>query len=173
MISTRNQIIEIINPKSIGCELGVFEGDFSKILIDSKKFDLFYIVDIFSGTAMNFGKVYHDASLLQKVIEEKFKEYNNIKIIKNDSLTFLKSVQNNYFDFIYIDTIHSYEQTIQELNEAYRVTRSGGLVCGHDYNIKEFPGVCKAVAEFCTKHSLTYRTTNQDYYESFIITISK
>jgi len=173
MINTRNQITNLLKQDIIGCELGVFEGAFSKILIDSNKFSKLYLVDTFDGEASNFGKAYRDASILEKYVNNRFTNDYRIEVIKNDSISFLKSMPANYFDFIYIDTVHSYDLTIKELNESHRVVKNNGLISGHDFNVKEFPGVCKAVNEFCLAKNIKYTITNQDYYESYIINLIK
>lgn len=172
MINTREQITDLLNYNSVGCELGIFEGEFSQILVNSNKFDKLYLVDTFSGKAYNFGKEYEDASVLENKAKNRFESYPVIEVIKNDSLSFLKSMPNNSFDFIYIDTIHSYEQTIIELEEAYRTIKNSGLICGHDYCL-QFSGVIRAVTEFCEKYMHKILVTQEKDYPSFILTVLK
>lgn len=172
MISTREQIPEILDSQNIGCELGVFEGEYSKILIDSNKFNKLYLVDVFSGHTSNFGKVCADASVLEFKVKDRFKNDERVAVIKQDSVSFLKSIPDNFFDFVYIDTIHSYEQATQELKESYRVVKKGGWICGHDY-CKEFYGVIKAVNEFCQQFNLDVIITTDHPYPSFIINLIK
>ena len=43
-IPHRDNITNLLPLNSIGCELGVFEGDFSQKLIDSKKFHKLYLI---------------------------------------------------------------------------------------------------------------------------------
>lgn len=172
MINTRNEITDLLNENSVGCELGVFEGDFSKILIQSNKFNKLFLVDVFNGKAYNFGKKYHDASVLENQVKNRFKEYSYVEVIKNDSLSFLKSIPDNSLDFIYIDTVHSYDQTKLELEESYRVIKNNGFVCGHDY-CQMFSGVIQSVQEFISKHNLQTIVTTEADFPSFIIKISK
>lgn len=172
MINIRNEITNLLNENSIGCELGVFEGDFSEILIQSNKFTKLFLVDIFNGEASNFGKEYKDASVLENQVKNRFKEYSSIEIIKNDSLSFLISLPDNSLDFIYIDTVHSYDQTKLELEESYRVIKNNGFVCGHDY-CEMFSGVIQSVQEFISKHNLQTIVTTEADFPSFIIKISK
>ena len=168
MINTRNQIPNLLHENSVGCELGVFEGDFSKILIQSNKFTKLFLVDVFSGKASNFCKVYEDSSVLENQVKNRFKEYSYVEVIKNDSLSFLKSIPDNSLDFIYIDTVHSYDQTQKELQESYRTIKNGGLICGHDY-CEMFSGVIQAVQEFISQHNFKLRVTHEPDFASFII----
>lgn len=172
MINTRNQIISLLNENSVGCELGVFEGDFSEILTQSNKFTKLFLVDLFGGTASNFGKVYNDASVLENHVKNRFKEYSYVEVIKNDSLSFLKSIADNSLDFIYIDTVHSYDQTKLELEESYRTVKNGGLICGHDY-CEMFRGVIQSVQEFISQYSLPLIITTEADFPSFIIKVTK
>lgn len=169
MINVREQIVELLSPNSIGCELGVFEGDFSQSLVDSNKFSELYLVDLFSGSASNFGKHYPDASILNEYVKKKFQSHSSVKVVKQDSISFLQTSKIN-FDFIYIDTIHTYHHLIQELNSAHDCIKPGGYICGHDYCI-EFMGVIQAVKEFSTKYQYPVIVTTENDYPSFIIRV--
>lgn len=173
MIPNRNLIKDILPDNCIGCELGVFEGDFSQKLLDSNKFSILYLVDSFHGHASNFGKKYKDASVLEKIVSERFKDNSNVKIIKNTSINFLNSMPENFFDFIYIDTVHDYNITKQELEYSRRVIKNKGLLCGHDFHTTKFPLLVRAVTEFCKKYNYTYSLTSEDHYPSYLIKIDK
>lgn len=172
MINIRNQIVSLLNDNSVGCELGIFEGDFSDVLIQSNKFTRLFLIDIFDGTAFNFGKVYNNASILENHVKNRFKQYDYVTVIKNDSLSFLRSMQNNSLDFIYIDTVHSYDQTQKELEESYRVIKNNGLICGHDY-CTMFNGVIESVQEFIQKYHFKLDITKESDFPSFIIQVVK
>jgi predicted O-methyltransferase YrrM len=58
------------------------------------------------------------------------------------------------FDIIYIDGDHSYEQTKRDVDNAWKFTKKGGLIIGHDflhkgnfYSNKDY-GVTRAFCEF-------------------------
>lgn len=59
---------------------------------------------------------------------------NKINFIQSDSINFLKSINNNDFDFIYIDTTHDYGRTKEEILLAYNKLPNNGYISGHDYN---------------------------------------
>jgi len=171
MINTRDEITNLLCSNSVGCELGVFEGEFSQQLLNSGKFNKLYLVDIFSGQASNFGKHYQDASVLHDIVINRFSNNSSVEVIKSDSITFLRST-NIKFDFIYIDTIHSYDFLIQELEAAHAIIKSGGYICGHDYCLT-FDGVIKAVKEFVDRYGYSIVSTTENDYPSFIIKIDK
>lgn len=171
MIKTRDKIPDILREDSIGCEIGVFEGEFAEQLLRSEKFKKLYLIDIFSGEANNFSKFYRDSSVLYDFVKNKFSNDKRVEVIKQDSISFLKST-NIQFDFIYIDTIHSYDFLIQELEAAHNIINNGGYICGHDY-CATFKGVIQAVQEFIHKYQYSLILTEENNFQSFIIQINK
>lgn len=176
MINTRDKISEILKYDTIGCELGVFEGDFSNLLIKTNKFKKLYLVDLFDGLVQsgdkngNNIKYIHGHELLN-IVSNKFKNENRIEIIKQDSISFLNSFPDNFFDFIYIDTTHQYEHTKNELFLSLKKIKKGGIISGHDYNEIHFAGVFNAVNEFAEKNNLVLNITNSDILETFYFII--
>lgn len=170
-IQHRDNITDLLNYDSVGCELGVFEGDFSEKLILSNKFSKFYLVDLFSGPAWNFDKHYPDADVLYDSVKNRFSDRPEVSVIKQDSISFLKSIDIK-FDFIYIDTVHSYDHLIQELEVSKAVIKNNGYICGHDY-CKQFNGVVDAVKEFTNKYQYNFIVTQEkeENFPSFIIQI--
>jgi hypothetical protein len=168
-IRHRDNITDILQPHAVGCELGVFEGEFSQTLWNSGKFDRLYLVDSFTGFARNDDKRYDDASVLHDVVKAKFKDNDKITIIKQTSVSFLETTD-VLFDFIYIDTVHSYDYTVKEIAAAHKRMKPGGFVCGHDF-CKETKGVIRAVNEFCKANKLQVAVTKETKYPSFMIKV--
>jgi hypothetical protein len=172
MIKSRFNIKEILRDCSIGCELGVFEGDFSEVLLQTEKFDKLYLVDLFDGivesgdTRGNNVKV-KGGSDLQNLVLSRFSGDARVSVIKSDSISFLKDFKDEYFDFIYIDTTHQYEQTKNELNLAFDKVKKGGVIAGHDHNQQQFYGVYSAVNEFSEAKKLPLNLTSEDHLETF------
>lgn len=175
MISTREQICNKFKNNLIGCELGVFKGEFSEVLLNSNKFKKLYLVDIFDGQMMSGDKngnniVFSNGDELHEIVSNKFKHNKNVEIIKQCSVKFLESFPDEYFDFIYIDSSHEYFHTQKELEQSYRVIKkNGGIISGHDYSEVSFKGVFDAVNEFAQKFNLKIETTTEDALASFII----
>jgi hypothetical protein len=169
-LDNRNQIGCLLNNEITGCELGVFEGDYSKTLIETRKFKKLYLVDTFEGIIHGTKeKIYDDGSVLFDQVKNRFAEEKEVCVVKQDAVSFLESMQDSSLDFVYIDTLHTYDQTIKELESARRAVKNKGLICGHDYRMERFPGICQAVEEFCLKHNLIFKLTQKDAYKSFFI----
>lgn len=174
IIKIREDIPSILSNDSIGCELGVFEGVYSQILVDSGKFKKLYLVDTFSSDIVSGDKrgknrrFYQDGTILYEYNKQKFMSNQIVEIVRQDSVFFLSSFT-NFFDFVYIDTLHTYDFTFKELEAAYIATKAMGFICGHDYHITGFPEVVRAVKVFTRKYNLKYFLTTEDTLESFII----
>jgi len=48
-------------------------------------------------------------------------------------------------DMVFIDGDHRYETVVRDIEKAYELLKSDGLICGHDYNHPGWPGVKEAV----------------------------
>lgn len=176
MISTRDEINLLLKTNSIGCELGVFEGEFSEILLKENKFSKLYLVDLFDGMVESGDKSgnnvrYKNSADLLNTVSNKFLNKQCVEIVKKDSVSFLESFPDNYFDFIYIDTSHQYEHTKKELNISLRKIKESGIIAGHDYNKYRFDGVVRAVDEFSEENNLKLNLTSLDVLETFYFTL--
>lgn len=172
MINTRDEINLLLKPNSVGCELGVFEGEFSEILLKEDKFFKLYLVDLFDGIVESGDKSgnnvkYKNSIDLLNTVSNKFSHKKCVEIVKKDSVSFLESFPDNYFDFIYIDTSHQYEHTKKELNVSLRKIKKYGIIAGHDYNKYKFDGVVRAVDEFSKENDLKLNLTCLDILETF------
>ena len=65
---------------------------------------------------------------------------------------FLPSIRASGFvpsglDMVYLDGAHDYENVCADIRCWWKKVRVGGLLCGHDYNNDDCPGVARAVNE--------------------------
>jgi hypothetical protein len=177
-MKNREDITSLLDSRSIGCELGVFKGDFSKVLLDSGKFDQLYLVDPFSGSIQSGDKngnnvEVHDGESLFSSVSKRFEHVNNVFVTRQRSDEFLSIFRDNFFDFIYIDTTHQYDQTILELELAYKKIKNNGIVAGHDYHPQMFGEVVNAVQFFSNKYNLPFTITTDDVLNTYIFLIQK
>lgn len=173
-LKIREQILELLPENWIGCELGVFKGDFSKILASSPKMKELYLVDLFSagiiigsGDKNGNNSQNIDGQELFDLNKKQFSDRQNIHVIRGSSLDFLDSQPNNSLDFIYIDSGHTYELTKSELRKSLEKISSRGIIAGHDYDANRYVGIYNAVNEFAKEFNLNFITTEEDGLASF------
>jgi hypothetical protein len=90
------------------CEIGVFKGDFSKIMLDILSPKELHLIDTFNGMMCSGDKDGNDITWVNLDEEylnvtNMFSNNDNVYIHKGFSTDILNGFENNYFDMIYID----------------------------------------------------------------------
>jgi len=176
ILNTRSDIFNLVPQQLIIGEIGVFKGDFSKIIFDIAKPKELHLIDIFDGITMSGNKdgkdiIYTNLSDEYIALSEYFHINQNVILHKGKSSDVLKTFPNNYFDFLYIDGDHSYEGVYSDLELSLIKVKSQGNIAGHDYNQYSFPGVYNAVNNFCNKYNLRINYLTKDLLPSYVISI--
>jgi hypothetical protein len=186
--------IEFQNGK--GVEVGTFQGEFSKEILENWEGTL-YMVDVWrelsdkeyldSSNHGNFENgVYHEAMNNIKGLEDR------AIMIRASSEISSRIFEDNSLDFVYIDANHAYDYVVQDIDLWYPKVKNGGYLCGHDYinldwyndpnfldNKKDKHiysnnfyhgvfGVNPAVDEFCTKNGYELKIT-KEWFGTWII----
>jgi hypothetical protein len=156
ILANREKLLEYMPKNGIVAELGVDQGDFTHSIYNINKPKKLYLIDTWESERYNQNKM--------------------LFVIKKDSIIALKTFNNNYFDWIYIDTSHTYEQTLKELEISRLKIKKEGIISGHDYcqgNITKnlSYGVIRAVNQFCIKYNyeMIYLTLESHGFLSFAI----
>jgi len=171
VLANRTDLLKLMPKGGVVAELGVFLGDFSKQIIEHTNPSKLHLVDVWAS------KRYNDSLRLQ--VEEKLKSEiatGQVEINLGLSTEVVGKYANNYFDWIYIDTDHSYATTKAELEHYAPKIKEGGIIAGHDYIIGNWNGVIRygvveAVHEFCVKNNweILYISTEKEINPSFAI----
>jgi hypothetical protein len=172
--NTRNDMFKSFKKNLIICEIGVFKGEFSKFIYDEMQPKELHLIDPFKGMMCSGDKdgnnvVWTNLEEEYSILNSKYSSVNNVKIHKDFSFNVLKNFQDEYFDLIYIDGDHSYHGVKTDLELAYIKTKKDGYICGHDYTKTSFPGVVKAVDEFCLEKNLKINFLSKDGCPTFCI----
>jgi hypothetical protein len=171
LLTTREELIKLLPNNGTVAELGVDEGDFSEIILTLNKPAKLHLVDSWGSKRYNQAKKEKvENRFAQKIIDKEVVVHSGLSTQVADTF------DNYYFDWIYIDTSHSYETTIAEL-ESYRTKiKENGIIAGHDYIIGNWNemvryGVIEAVNEFCLKYNweILYVTKELNNHPSFAI----
>jgi predicted O-methyltransferase YrrM len=171
LLTNRQELLELMPKNGVVAEIGVAAGDFSERILAATSPAKLHLVDVWASERYN--------KELGLSVERKFEEKINqgqIEINLGLSTEAVDSFKENYFDWIYIDTDHSYNTTKEELERYSPKVKPGGIMAGHDFIIGNWTsltryGVIEAVYEFCVDHDweLIYLTMGINEFPSFAI----
>lgn len=153
-----------INP--FCAEVGVLKGEFSMLIFNILHPKALFLIDPFETRNE---KIYDDGHLVaysnqfdKEYVKHKFRnEVETVSIIETYSVIAAPTLADGSFDFIYIDASHLYQDVLDDLRAFYPKIKKGGCIAGHDYGLT-FPGVIKAVNEFCKEYNLDIDIINHD-----------
>lgn len=131
----------------------IFMGEMMKHL--SKRFTLRMIDNL------DYGRLDQLNTLYKHVYKSGLGD--SIEIVPLDSLNASLKYPDEYFDFVFIDTGHTYELTKAEIRLWWRKIKNGGTLAGHDTHLEE---VDKAVREVSS--TAVYIPTNKQWGVWFI-----
>ena len=146
------KLIEKYNCK-IGYEIGVSGGHtYSHILSSCKDLKEWHGVDIWKPSEgyevrPNGVKWDHETNYNKVVaFAENYKNKAFLHRLTSEEAS--NEIEDESIDIVFIDADHSYEGVRDDIMYWAPKVKSGGIVCGHDYDVPRFPGVRKAVLEF-------------------------
>lgn len=171
LLLNRRELLTKLQKSGVVAELGVNRGDFSKLILELCTPLKLHLVDIWGSDRYHLGLYNHIKETFHDCIAS-----GVVEIHKQLSVDAVTNFADDYFDFIYIDTSHSYETTRDELLKYEPKMKLGGIIAGHDYlkgnwiTMHRY-GVIEAVHEFCVKRNweLIYLTAEPTESQSFAI----
>ena len=143
---------------TIGAEIGVARGEFSKhLLLHMPKLKL-YAIDAwqtFDGYDEARPQPYMEKAYISA--KNNLANYHNVEIIRDWSMNAVKKFRDESLDFVFIDAAHDYKNVSDDIKEWSKKVKKGGLVCGHDYSKSYKPeiyGVIEAVDDYIKKNNI-------------------
>ncbi len=151
VLPTRLDMLKQLPKKSIVAEIGVAKGRFSEKILKITEPKILHLID--SWKSKDFG------CKARLWVEDKFTDQiklGTVKLHNGKSVSVLEKFPDKYFDWVYIDTDHTYQTTKNELESCKNKIKDGGIIAGHDYTTRNYRdgrpyGVVEAVNEFCYK----------------------
>lgn len=154
----------------LGVEVGVWEGDNAKRMMDELPNLTLIGVDPFEG--YQDWHMYIDERNIsereQRAIEnmKPYVEAGRFSFLRKYSDKALEDLEDEKFDFVYVDADHSYEWAYHDITNYWSKIKSGGVLCGHDRNLS---GVSKALAQFCEEKDIPFTPSESPQTESWYI----
>ena len=186
LFETRDEMVKaLLSPGMSLVEIGVFEGEFAKVLLETKPARLF-LIDPWDGISISGDADGNNVKTvnLETVYYQLLQKYHGdevVRLVRGRSPAALNAVSSSdsgWVDAVYIDGDHSYEGVRRDLLAANRLVRPGGYIMGHDYSMNmskaktqyDF-GVKAAVDEFCEGHRYQLYAVAMDGCISYAIKI--
>ena len=120
-----------------GVEVDVKRGVFSEKVLKEWKGEHYYLVDIWQEQ-----ENYVDIANVNQAVQESFMAEalskvspwkDRVTVVRNYSVLASKLFPEEFFDFIYLDARHNYEEIKEDLHAWYPKLKQGGLFAGHDF----------------------------------------
>jgi hypothetical protein len=149
--ATRGELMAaIVAPHGVGAEIGVLLGQHAAELIGVCAPRRMWLVDPWEQCD-EVDPAWGDHR--QRVAARLQNRSTIVELVQSTGLAWLSEQQAGSLDWCYIDSSHYYEQTRDEIREACRVVRGGGVIAGHDLVVAHAAywgsGVVRAVIEAC------------------------
>ncbi|MBI2405520.1 class I SAM-dependent methyltransferase [Candidatus Microgenomates bacterium] len=136
---TRKNLPKLFNELGYktGAEIGVLEGEFSKIFCEDIPGVTLYCIDPW--------EIYEDLPENEKGgnnrgrINRGYERTKSLlgayscNIVKKYSMDAVKDFTRGSLDFVYIDANHTFDYVMRDIIEWSKIVRPGGIVSGHDY----------------------------------------
>ena len=171
VVTNRNALLSNLPKDGIAAEIGVNRGDFSRRILTYAQPKELHLIDLWNSERYHAG--------LMSVVTNKFEDElssGRILIRRGYSTDVLRQFEDGFFDWVYVDTDHSYETTAKELELCRDKVKKGGIIAGHDYITGDWKlryryGVVEAVNEFCHKYNweMVYITHETHRHVSYAI----
>ena len=134
-------------------EIGSYMGESTFMFASSGIFKEIHCIDPHIGNEEANDILQEDWENVKQEFKTNTRHFNNITLHSDFSYNVVDKFEDKYFDFIYIDASHEYEDVKKDI-ELY-LPKTKHLIGGHDYQ-PEWPGVVKAVNEIFIQPDKTY-----------------
>jgi hypothetical protein len=164
--SNRDGFIDSLPKGGVCAEIGVWKGDLSARILSIAQPRELHLIDpwmyqtgfgerLFGGAV---AKSQEDMDGIFESVKSRFKEIDLIKIHRGFSNEVAPQLQNEMFDWVYVDGNHYYDYVLEDLNLYFPKVKRGGLLVGDDYmwTSPELNGdrpVKRAIQDFITENN--------------------
>ncbi|MBC9914698.1 class I SAM-dependent methyltransferase [Chitinophaga varians] len=168
-IRNREEMLHCMPSNAVVAEIGVLHGDFASEILQRSHPEKLFLIDSWE----------REFSRLKNEVAQRFKTEIGagvVEIVQSNSIKALNSFPDHFFDWVYLDSDHSYPYTLEELKVLDRKIKPSGIICGDDYTMGVWYiwnsfGVIQSVNEFCISHDyeLVYFALAPGMFNSFAI----
>lgn len=135
----RAGFVDAVLPKGgVGAELGVFKGRFSHVLLEGSKARRLHLVDPWYLLTPRWHWGIGDRSTVgavRRILRRWHAEIEAGRVVVHigDDREVLASLDDHSLDWVYVDSSHDYQHTVEELALLRHKVRPGGIIAGDDW----------------------------------------
>lgn len=180
-IKTRNdfpRLLEEMGLTTFAAEIGVAEGYFSYNLLDHWsgtlwQIDPWAILDTPGFSGHGEATNAEQEARYERIMKRAEKYRGRCLVFRDTSKRAVPYFKDGFFDFVYIDAIHTYESSQEDILLWHTKVVAGGILAGHDYLDGIFQGqsygVKRAVDEFAKNIGKKVLVTKENDWPSWYI----
>ncbi len=157
----RQFLLDEIPKGGVGCEIGVWKGDFSVRLLRATKPRRFVAIDPWRFAPEHPDRLYGgviaaDQAQMDGIfmsVCQRLSAFPGVQILRGPSVEMMERLPDKSLDWIYIDGDHSTDAALADLRLAWRKVRPDGLIMADDCDWQphnNFP-VLQAVKQFVSE----------------------
>jgi SAM-dependent methyltransferase len=149
--------------KPVVLEIGCDIGDTSDYLLNGHPMLELYSIDPYENYVDWNGNALNEREEIYQRMMKRMERYGDrFTLIRDYSDNVVNEFEDEEFDIIFIDGLHTYDQLTKDCNNYYSKLKPGGIFSGHDYNA--ITGVRKAADEFAAKVGREIHFTESDVW---------
>ncbi len=179
----RQALLDCLPKESVVAEIGVAEGNFSQEILQQALPRKLHLIDPWlhqdaEDYATDPNNVCQsEADLRWLAVQDKFRSLVDngfVEIHRAFSHEAVQTFPDGYFDWVYIDAMHTYEACLDDLRLYDAKVGPEGFICGHDYanhpgaQHMQF-GVVEAVNEFVQESGYEFMLLTYEPYPTYVI----
>ena len=178
-VKNKTELYNAFPKNGIGAELGVCQGDNAVMLWNITKPSSLYLVDLWIKEESSYQNcpphLYYDNWM--DMVRNKL-PYDNVYLVRKNSVEWLDSIPDNFLDWIYIDSLHQYFHVNAEYIRAIKKVKRGGVIACHDFVCHPQAwktGIIRAVLNQVQSGNLliTHLTSESEFISTMGINIKK
>jgi predicted O-methyltransferase YrrM len=170
LLPNRTELLHRLPHGGVAAEIGVAFGDYTREIVAHNKPRQLHLIDAWDLSRYNEGYETVRSAFAGEIAAER------VHLHVGGSTDMLPTFADATFDWVYIDTDHSYANTWNELVLCNAKVKRDGRICGHDFctgNVLKpvVYGVVQAVNKFCVEFDwqFEFMTVEPDAHFSYCL----
>ena len=179
----REHFLAVLPKDGVAAEIGVAVGDFSAAILKFAEPQKLHLIDPWEY--QDRADYHQDPNnITQSLADQRFAAVENrfggevasgkVEIHRAYSTEVACDFEDGYFDWLYLDAMHTFDAAIADLEAFWPKLKPDGFLLGHDYaNHEEAEkmdfGVVEAVNKFVDRTGCDFTALNIDAYPTYIL----